>query len=509
VSRVALFLTFLPVFGCADAPAETARASRETLMDPATCRSCHEDHFAEWAQSMHAYASKDPLFVAQNRQGQQDTNGALGDFCIRCHAPMAALTGASSDGLNLEELPEPLSGVTCFFCHNAGSVSGTHNNAVALASDRVLRGGIHDPVENSVHASGYSSLLAAGRAESAALCGACHDVVTPPPPLGYELPIERTFSEWSDSVFAPAHAANESTVLTCSGCHMPTLADEPIATGGGLPSRPRHQHLFPAVDVALTPFPTTGVAAIDEDGQNERQVRELLDTTLRVDLCVQTLPGQAFAIEVTLDNANAGHAFPSGSTHNRDVWVEVRASDAEGRALYESGVSYAAGSVPDPDLWLLGDRAHDEAGETVHAFWRAAGIERRALAAAMTSDRTKPEFYRNHAVRRFPLALDAAIDGLPAIVSVRVRMRPVPRAALDELIEASYLAESVSERLQVHELLPHRHWADVPELATLAESTFEWSAAVRDSGLFDVWRDATSLFAKDCVGMPSQRGARR
>ena len=93
-------------------------------MDPQTCRSCHEQHYADWAQSVHAYAAKDPVFLAQNRQGQEETNGELGDFCIRCHAPMAVQTGASRDGLNLEELPEPLSGVTCYFCHSAASVTG-------------------------------------------------------------------------------------------------------------------------------------------------------------------------------------------------------------------------------------------------------------------------------------------------------------------------------------------------------------------------------------------------
>ena len=86
-------------------PGEEAPAfSREALMDPKTCRPCHRDHYDEWSQSMHAYAANDPVFLAMNRRGQEETAGALGDFCVRCHAPMAVLEGRTSDGLELESL---------------------------------------------------------------------------------------------------------------------------------------------------------------------------------------------------------------------------------------------------------------------------------------------------------------------------------------------------------------------------------------------------------------------
>ena len=38
---------------------------------------------------MHAYAAEDPVFLAMNARGQRETKGALGDFCVKCHAPMA------------------------------------------------------------------------------------------------------------------------------------------------------------------------------------------------------------------------------------------------------------------------------------------------------------------------------------------------------------------------------------------------------------------------------------
>src|SRR5262249_44963424 len=78
--------------------------TREQLMDPETCKTCHQKHYDQWSGSMHAYASDDPLFLAMNARGQREAK--LGKFCVNCHAPMAVLTGATQDGLNLADLPQ-------------------------------------------------------------------------------------------------------------------------------------------------------------------------------------------------------------------------------------------------------------------------------------------------------------------------------------------------------------------------------------------------------------------
>ena len=48
------------------------RATREQLLDPATCGQCHRTQYEEWQSSMHAYASDDPIFVAMNQRGQRE-----------------------------------------------------------------------------------------------------------------------------------------------------------------------------------------------------------------------------------------------------------------------------------------------------------------------------------------------------------------------------------------------------------------------------------------------------
>src|SRR5580704_15773848 len=79
---------------------------------------------------MHAYASKDPVFLAMNARGQRETGGALGTFCVQCHAPMAVRDGMTTDGLNLSSLPAVYQqGVSCFFCHSIESVGSAHGDA--------------------------------------------------------------------------------------------------------------------------------------------------------------------------------------------------------------------------------------------------------------------------------------------------------------------------------------------------------------------------------------------
>ena len=207
--------------------------TKEELMDPETCKECHQAHYDEWSGSMHAYASLDPVFLAMNARGQRETGGELGDFCVQCHAPMAVKLGLITDGLNLQDIPAYAQGITCYFCHTVEAVEGVHNNPLVLADDMVMRGAYSDPVPNTGHASAYSPLLDRERIESAALCGSCHDIVTP---KGVHL--ERTYAEWQASLFS--HEVPDEQ-QTCGNCHM-SGRDDTAAEYEGVFLRRVHDH---------------------------------------------------------------------------------------------------------------------------------------------------------------------------------------------------------------------------------------------------------------------------
>lgn len=425
-AATALSLAFVAL-GCTEDTVKTL--DRAALLDPESCRDCHAAHYDEWAGSMHAYAADDPVFLAMNRRGQEETNGELGDFCVQCHAPMAVREGATTDGLNLEALPQHLKGVTCYFCHSVDAVEGSHNNPLRLRDDLVLGGPFADPVENEAHHATYAPWLDANRRESSDMCGSCHDIVTP---AGVHL--ERTFTEWQASVFG-----NEATGgLSCAHCHMTTrrgvAADVP-----GVPLREVNGHRMPGVDVALTDWPF--------HDEHVAEVSKAISGTAIGQLCVDVFDPAAF--EVTLENAFAGHSFPSGATQDRRLWVELVAYDAADEVIFESGRvadGEPVATLADPNLWLFADRMFDAEGAEVHMFWEARSTAGELMPAP--SDPTEP----HRVSRRYQL------PAAPARVTLRLRMRAMGLEVLQDLVDSGHLEASVLGRFPTFEVLDPIEW---------------------------------------------------
>jgi hypothetical protein len=424
------------------------------LMDPATCAQCHPKHHREWASSMHAYAGDDPVFLAMNKLGQEETGGALGDFCVRCHAPIALAEGLTTDGTNLPDVPQWAKGVTCYFCHNAVEVTGEHNAPIRLAGDQTMRAGLRDPIRSPAHRTAYSELLDATKGASANLCGSCHDIVTPG---GVHL--ERTFAEWKATIFADPDPRKQ---LSCAACHMIATTDV-VAEGPGFtaPLRDfgRREHTFAAIDTALTAWPDKALqqAAIDRD----------LAALLVPRLCV--LPVDGGRIDYRLDNVGAGHMFPSGATADRRVWIELVAYGAGDAVLFSTGLVPAADppldpeDLGDPNLWRLDTPATDAAGARTEKFWAIQAIDHPGtlLGPAVTTDPNDPRFY--HAVEKsFP------VPGLvPQIerVTARVLIRPLPMALLGELFASGHLAVDLRDQVPTH---------------VVGGATLEWRTGGRD-----------------------------
>lgn len=411
----------LPVvlFACG----EPEPLSPQELMDPTICRNCHPQHYREWAGSMHAYAAEDPVFRAMNARGQRETQGALGTFCLQCHAPMAVRTGATTDGLNLSSLPPALLGVTCYFCHQVSDVTGTHNNPLVLANDSTLRGAIDQPLSARTHRSAASPLHDRQQPDSSKLCGSCHDVVTPSP---HSVDLERTYKEWQGSVFATGDGRQK---LTCGQCHMPGREQKAVFVENA-PMRTVHDHSMPGVDLALSPFPDIAAqrSAIQRD----------LDTTVAAKLCV-TPDGASLKVDVSLDNAGAGHSFPSGAAHDRRAWVELSAYNA-GSLVYQSGgvkEGQAVVDLPDPSLWLLRDRVFKADGDKAHMFWDIARHESELLPAAVTGNPADPRYF--HALTRSYRLPTRDVDR----IRIRLQLRPIDHDVLKDLVQSGDLDDSI------------------------------------------------------------------
>jgi len=394
--------------------AEAPSATWDEVLDPAACAECHPDQYAEWAGSMHAYTGVDPIFKAMNARAQRESDGALGDYCVGCHSPMAVREGWTEDGTDLDEVPAHLRGVTCVFCHTALLVPVDHNSSHVLSGEPVMRGAIADPVPNAFHASEYGILQDRNEPGSSELCGSCHCVFTP-----QGVHVERTNREWKASVFNDQGPGR----LSCSGCHM-RGRDGTAAVGHDGPERRLHDHSFPGVDTALTAFP-------GKEDQAEA-IQQELDFSVQGELCVGPATG-GVEIVVQLDNVGSGHSFPSGAAYDRRVWVEVVAYDEANAVLFESGVVADGEPVVDamagdPYAWEFRDRHYDANGDPVDMSWNAVEVEGALLPFATTNDPSDPAYV--HAVRQaYPVR-----GTIPARVTARVRIRATGLDILDTLI---------------------------------------------------------------------------
>lgn len=429
----------------ADVAQQTGALTREQLLDPETCKGCHPAHYREWSSSMHAYAAKDPVFIAMNKRGQRETGGELGDFCIKCHAPMAVVDKLTTDGLNLEGLPDSERGVSCYFCHNVVGIEGDHNALLRLANDTTMRGPIRDPLRVSAHGAEHSDMFEEASPSSSALCGACHDIVTP---NGVHL--ERTLQEYRAGLFSKSATGGELQPFDgCVSCHMAPRQGL-AAVVPGAPIRLVHEHMWPAIDIALNDHPARdAMRSAVEDCQLGRSISFF---TLEV------TPPDLFTFQI---QTAAGHNMPSGAAQDRRMWLELSAYDASGALLEEvSSGQIGDGEIEewpasdprhDPHLLMFRDRMYDAHGKPVHMFWEAAkssaypdGYQSQTLSVPTTT-----YVDGKHALLKQYRA--SGPDGaLPARVTARLRMRPIGMDVLQDLVDSGDLDPAIAAEMPTY-----------------------------------------------------------
>jgi hypothetical protein len=326
-----------------------------------------------------------------------------------------------TDGTNFDpaQLPPIARGVTCYFCHNVKSVADTHNTGLVLAGDQTMRGGVKDPVSSPAHRSAFDKLMDSD-ANQSEICGSCHDVVTP-----RGVALERTYQEWQTTFFSQADPEHH---LTCGACHMPSSTDV-IADAPGLDVKSRshgfHEHQWPAIDQALTPFPEVEAQAAGI----QRDLDPAIAIVSPAPLGSNVQPGGICldppdTLSVRIDSIGTAHAWPTGAAQDRRAWLE-----------------------PLLGLW---DRAFKDDGTPAHFFWDIATLDSsQLLRPPITLDKNSPAF--DHAtVKTFSVGSKFADI---VRITARVRIRPLSYAMLDDLVASGDLSPDVAGRLHTLDIL--------------------------------------------------------
>ena len=360
----------------------------EPIIAGSACNLCHSSFGTapvdRWRSSIMAQAGRDPLFHACLAIAEQDM-GAAGDLCLRCHTPGAWLAGNSvpTDGSAVSGVND-FDGVTCNLCHrmidpiytpgqSPGIDLGILNDLAEIPSPQHTGQYVIDPQDrrrgpyNLGGGFQFHPALMSPFHHSSELCRTCHDVSNPayirqgseyvlldlnaPHPThdpADEFPLERTYSEWSQSDFGQGpvnmggrFGGNNPNVSTCQDCHMPSTNGIGCNMGG--PSRP---------DLALHNFSGTHTWVLDAIHALDTSYL-LWDTPAYMDpvqiaisknLNVDMLEA-ASDLEVTTDNGQlkvrvinqTGHKLPTGYPEGRRMWIEVRFQSAFGDVLSHHG----------------------------------------------------------------------------------------------------------------------------------------------------------------------------
>ncbi|MBH24106.1 MAG: hypothetical protein CMH57_06575 [Myxococcales bacterium] len=393
------------------------------LQSPEYCGQCHTAHYDDWEGSMHAYATQDPVFQAMLVKGILETEGKLDQFCIQCHAPIAAKFELSpvyedDDGAWRVDfdMNNPLigRGVVCTSCHSMSEVEATVNAEFKL-DPNIIHGPNGSAAAQEAHPTVKSESLT-----SSTMCGTCHNVVNPKGAL-----LENTFSEWYASEF---NSGDPNTDKSCQDCHMPAARGEIVeGTEADI-----HRHRFVGVDLAL----------IDDFPDKEEQlqlVTDLLRSCVRLEVNRTEDHDDSYAIRVSMTNINNGHALPSGSTADRQVWVHITVTDdATGEVVYESGMMDENGDLMDritghstnpegdPDLLMYSSLLFGDNDQHVTFPWQAARSFEILLQPGQTGWR---EYLIPH----------DRIQGDQLTVQARVRYRTFPPFLIRELEEEGFL----------------------------------------------------------------------
>lgn len=406
-------------------------SEREVLLNtsPAECGSCHVEHFRDWEGSMHAYATQDPIFEGMLKKGIAETQGKLDQFCIQCHAPVASKLGDTPVIMEGQTHVMPLDrqkatihqGVVCTTCHATTSVESTVNADFTLTDTPTLYGPTGSPEAVSAHAeAGLGKIERSSLLTQSLMCGSCHNVVNPKGAL-----LENTFSEW---YAGPFNMGNPDTDKSCQDCHMPRVTGEIVEGKMGS----MHRHTFVGVDLAL-------IEDFPDKVRQRRLVEELLQSA--AELSVRRVGNQGASIRVDVKNVNNGHALPSGSTADRQVWVHLQVFDQEDRMVFESGMMDANGDLMDrvdghsltpggdPDLLMFGSLLFDEAGEHVTFPWQASRSQDFLIQPGQT------------AWREFRLEPELVKDATSLRAVATLRYRTFPPFLIRQLKQEGHLQE--------------------------------------------------------------------
>lgn len=361
--------------------------SQAEFIPAARCASCHEATHAEWSESAHRNAFREPFYQANVKQLIDERSIEVTRHCESCHNPVALFSGALTKNAKMER-PFDDEGISCSVCHSIQSTTTEGIGSYTIAPPALLVREDGTRIREASDAEIMDDLPAHSRAMMRPLlskpefCASCHKAAITPEFNGRKW--FRTFSvydEWQQSAFSneTVQPLNSRQYQSCQSCHM-----KPETGGyaghrwpGGNTAIPAHygwdKQLQATANLLKSDVVSVDIFALNTLPATQKAVTAPLDTKTIV------APGEQVAVDVVVANKGVGHAFPAELRDMFEAWLEFEAADAEGRVLVHSGAVSKDGTL-EWDAHAYRSVPINDKGEpiTAHDIWntRVAGFDR-------------------------------------------------------------------------------------------------------------------------------------
>ncbi len=314
----------------------------EQFIEPDVCESCHSEIYKQWNGSMHSKAFVDPVWRAATKLFFKDAteSGEILEMkaCVKCHTPLGfrsySISSPADDYDKLAALPAQ--GIFCNWCHNISEVKHLGDAGYEVAPG----GGEDDPstmlgprrdADSPYHPTQYSELHTKSE-----FCGLCHNVSH----AANRLPIEQTYSEWENS---PYNTGNPDTTVNCQDCHMrqrPGIpatgkTERPDNPGKAADDGPEREHIWTHYFVGANAIVTRLLGSDTHADMAIERLQNAADLELIQDTAYRKNTLSNFRVKVI--NSGAGHYLPTGLTEVRQMWLDVKVTDGNGKLLLRSG----------------------------------------------------------------------------------------------------------------------------------------------------------------------------
>jgi len=366
------------------------------FMESEVCGRCHTDIYQQWKSSVHHFASFNNQFYRKSIEYMQSVNGTRSSkWCAGCHDHAVFFNGRFDKPIKDQiDTDAAQAGLGCTSCHAITHVASSMGNGDFTVEYPPL----HDlAASKNPYMQKFDYFLTYLNPEphrrtflkpfmkQSEFCATCHKVHLDVPVNNYRwIRGFNDYDNWQASGVSGEGARSfyyPPKSSTCGDCHMPMVASKDPGNRDGKV----HSHSFAAANMAVAyanndqkqmdateKFLKSGFITVDifsvapvakSAGQIEMRRRSdgvTASTTFGVGeeaeqsgevflrevgqmaapvgaTAVALEPGTQAQVDVVVRTRKIGHFFPGGTVDSFDIWLELKAEDADGKTIYWSG----------------------------------------------------------------------------------------------------------------------------------------------------------------------------